>query len=120
MRRTPTKRRAPLGTHCPRRSASSFSAPPRPAQQMLLVLVGAWALGVALGAVLGAVQATQLRGLVRLPRRWVFANAAAWAPAMAIIVGATTPGRNWNGPAVSIVGAVTGLVARAVLGLITG
>jgi hypothetical protein len=59
--------------------------------------------------VLGAVQATGLRGRVRHPWRWVGANAAAWAPTMAVIfLGATTPGADWSGPTVAGLGAVTG------------
>jgi hypothetical protein len=56
------------------------SAPPLP-----LVLAGATVLGAGMGAALGAAQATVLRGQVPHPGRWVGANAAAWAPAMAVI-----------------------------------
>lgn len=88
---------------------------------LLFMLTGALALGAVMGALLGAVQARGLRGLVRHPQRWVVANAAAWAPAMAIIfAGAGMPGRDWPTVAVLAVGAVTGSAAGAVLGLVTG
>ena len=92
------------------------SAPP-----WLLVTVGAMALGAVMGSLLGAVQATGLRGHVRHPWRWVTANAAAWAPAMTVIfLGASTPGSDWSGPSVAALGTATGLVAGACLGLVTG
>jgi hypothetical protein len=96
--------------------ADDGSVPP-----LFLILGGAVALGVVMGALLGAVQATGLRGHVRHPWRWVAANATAWAPAMAVIfLGATAPNADWSGPAVAALGAVTGLGAGAVLGLVTG
>jgi hypothetical protein len=92
------------------------AAPP-----LLLVLLGAGALGAVMGAVLGAAQATVLRGLVRHPWRWVGANAVAWTPTMVVIfLGATTPDAGWSGPAVVGLGALTGLGAGAVLGLTSG
>jgi hypothetical protein len=88
---------------------------------LLLVLGGALALGVVMGALLGAVQATGLRGQVRHPWRWIGASAAAWAPAMAVIfLGATAPAADWSGPTVAALGAVTGLGAGTVLGLVSG
>ena len=96
--------------------AGDGSVPP-----LLFVLVGAVGLGVVMGAVLGAVQATVLRGHVLHPWRWVGASATAWAPAMAVIfLGATAPGADWSGPGVAALGAVTGLVAGTVLGLVSG
>jgi len=92
------------------------AAPP-----LLLVLGGAVGLGAVMGAVLGVAQATGLRGHVRHPWRWVGANAAAWAPAMAVIfLGATAPSADWSGPTVAALGTVTGLAAGAVLGLVSG
>lgn len=92
------------------------SAPP-----LLLVLAGASLLGGLLGALLGAAQASVLRGHVRHPWRWIGTSAAAWAPAMAVIfLGATAPGADWSGPTVAALGAVTGLAAGAVLGLVSG
>jgi hypothetical protein len=88
---------------------------------LLLVLGAAIALGAVMGALLGAVQATGLRGQVRHPWRWVSANAAAWAPAMAVIfLGATSPHADWSGPTVAALGTLTGLGAGAVLGLVSG
>jgi hypothetical protein len=88
---------------------------------LLLVLCGALGLGAVMGALLGAVQVSGLRGHVRHPWRWVGANTAAWAPAMAVIfLGATAPGADWPGPAVAALGTVTGLAAGTVLGLVSG
>jgi MFS family permease len=88
---------------------------------LLLILGGAIGLGVVMGAVLGAVQATVLRTVVRHPWRWVAANMAAWAPAMAVIfLGAGAPGADWPLPTVVALGAVTGVAAGGVLGLVTG
>src|SRR3954447_21804385 len=56
------------------------SAPPLP-----LVLVGAAALGLVMGAGLGAAQATVLRHVVGHRWRWVTANAAGWGVAMTVI-----------------------------------
>jgi hypothetical protein len=96
--------------------ADDGSVPP-----LLLVLGGAVALGVLMGALLGAAQATGLRGHVRHPWRWVGANSAAWALAMAVIfLGATAPDADWSGPTVAALGTVTGLAAGAVLGLVSG
>ena len=82
---------------------------------------GAAVLGAVMGAVLGAAQALLLRGQVRFARRWVDANALAWAPAMVVIfLGATTPAADWPAAAVTGLGAVTGVAAGAVLGLVTG
>lgn len=91
------------------------SAPP-----LLLVLGGAATLGAVMGLLLGAAQAGVLRGHVRHPWRWVCASAAAWAPAMAVIfLGATAPEADWSAPAVVALGTATGLVAGAVLGLVS-
>ena len=88
---------------------------------VLLVVLGGAALGLVLGSVLGAAQAWALRGVVRHPRRWVVANAAAWPGAMALVfVGATTPDAGWPVGAVLVAGVVTGAVAGAVLGLVSG
>lgn len=86
-----------------------------------LVLLGAAALGLAMGAVLGAVQSLALRGAVRHPWRWTGANAAAWPFAMALIfLGATAPGASWPAGQVVLLGVATGAVAGAALGLVTG
>ena len=74
-----------------------------------------------MGALLGAAQAWSLRGAVPHPWRWVAANAAAWAPAMAVIfLGASTPGADWPLSAVVGIALVTGAAAGAVLGVVTG
>lgn len=73
-----------------------------------------------MGAVLGAAQALVLRPHVRHPGRWVCANAVGWAPAMSVIVLGTRPDTDWSVPAVVGAGAVTGLTAGAVRGLVTG
>jgi F420H(2)-dependent quinone reductase len=91
------------------------------APALLLLLSGAIVLGAVMGSLLGAAQATVLRGHVRHPWRWVGANTAAWAPAMTVIfLGATAPGADWSGPTVVALGAVTGLGAGTILGLVSG
>lgn len=91
------------------------------APAVLPVLAGAVALGLVMGAVLGAVQAAVLRSHVRHPWRWVTANAAGWAPAMAVIFfGAALPDTDWSVLAVLAAAAVAGVTAGTVLGLVTG
>lgn len=86
-----------------------------------LLVVGALGLGLVMGGLLGLVQSRVLRGRVRHPSRWVAANAAAWPPAMLVIlVGASTPDLTWGTPAVVLLGAVTGALAGAALGLVSG
>ncbi len=88
---------------------------------VLLMTAGALGLGAAMGALLGAAQATVLRGEVRHPWRWVGASAAAWPMAMAVIfLGASTPAADWPVLVVAGLGTVTGLFAGAVLGLVSG
>lgn len=88
---------------------------------LLLVVLGAAALGLVMGAVLGAAQAAVLRGAVRHPWRWVAANAAAWPVAMVLVfLGATLPDAGWSTAAVVLTGAVTGAVAGTALGLVSG
>jgi len=91
------------------------------APALLFILVGAIVIGAVMGALLGAAQATVLRGQVRHPWRWVTANMVAWAPAMAIIfAGAAVPGADWPAKTVIPLATVTGLAAGAVLGLASG
>jgi F420H(2)-dependent quinone reductase len=93
----------------------SGAAPP-----LALVVGGALGLGAGMGALLGAAQAPGLRGRVSHPWRWVGSCAAAWAPAMAVIfVGASAPDSDWPLVVVAGIGTVTGLVAGAVLGLVS-
>ena len=99
-----------------RGSADDSSQPP-----WGLVVAGALVVGVAMGALLGLVQARVLRGHVRHPGRWVRASCLGWAPAMAVIfVGASLPDSSWPPLAVVVTGTVTGVVAGAVLGAVTG
>src|SRR4051794_1481811 len=94
----------------------SGGAPPLP-----LVLVGAAALGLVMGAGLGAAQATVLRHVVRHRWRWVTANAAGWAVAMTLVfAGATTTGPSWPWTTLVLYGALTGALAGTCLGLVTG
>ena len=86
-----------------------------------LVLPGAAALGLVMGAVLGAAQAATLRGVVPHPWRWVWASAAGWTVAMPLVfAGATTAGASWAWPPVVGYGALTGALAGAALGLVSG
>ncbi|MET4705875.1 nitroreductase/quinone reductase family protein [Frigoribacterium sp. UYMn621] len=88
---------------------------------IVLIVVGAAALGTVMGAVLGAVQAGGFVPLVSHPWRWIGISALAWAPTMTIIfLGATTPGPDWKYPLVIMSGTATGVVAGAVLGLVSG
>jgi len=87
----------------------------------LLVVAGALALGAVMGAVLGTAQAPVLRGRVAHPWRWVGASTASWPLAMAaIFFGATAPSPDWPAGAVVLLGTVTGAVAGALLGLVSG
>jgi hypothetical protein len=91
------------------------------APALLFILCAAIVLGAVMGALLGAVQASVLRGQVRHPWRWVGANMAAWAPAMAVIFfGAGVPGADWPALTVVPLAAITGLAAGAALGLVSG
>ena len=88
---------------------------------LALVLLGALALGGVMGVVLGAAQASTLRGRVPHPGTWVAGSAVGWAAAMPIIfLGATGVGATWPWLLVVLTGTATGLVAGAVLGLVTG
>ena len=88
---------------------------------LLLVLLGAAALGGAMGALLGAAQASTLRHRVRHPWRWVLGSTAGWTLAMPVIfLGATAVPAGWPWWLVLPVGAVTGLVAGSALGLVSG
>ena len=92
-----------------------------PAPSLGIVMLGGAALGLAMGALLGGAQATVLRHRVRHPWRWVTANALAWPIAMAVIfAGATTAGPAWSWPVVAGYGALTGAIAGAGLGLVSG
>lgn len=84
-----------------------------------LVTAGAAGLGLVMGAVLGAAQASAMPYAAR--RTWLLANVAAWPPAMVLIfVGASSPAAGWPLPVVLATGALTGLVAGSVLGVVSG
>lgn len=102
-------------------SAPSVMADPDAAQpDPLSIAVGAAGLGVVMGALLGTGQALVLRHHVRHPWRWIGISAAAWAPTMVVIfIGATVPDASWSTAAVILTGALTGVVAGAVLGLVS-
>lgn len=86
----------------------------------VIIVVMAAGLGLAMGALLGAGQALVLRHHVRHPWRWIWISALAWAPAMVVIfAGATVPDGSWPRAAVIVLGALTGVVAGAILGLIS-
>ena len=88
---------------------------------LVLVLLGAAALGVVMGAVLGAAQASALRNLVRHPWRWVTGSTLGWTVAMPVIfLGATSVGASWPWWLVVPAGAVTGLMAGSALGVVSG
>jgi hypothetical protein len=96
--------------------ASTGGEPP-----LVLIVLGALALGAVMGALLGAAQALVLRRVVRRPWRWVSISALGWAPAMAVIFsGATLPDASWSTPAVILLGSASGIVAGAILGAVTG
>lgn len=86
-----------------------------------LILAGAAGLGLAMGAVLGLVQAFVLRGRVGHAFRWVSISAVGWSPAMVVMfAGATAPSVSWHPAAVVGFGAVTGALAGVTLGAATG
>jgi len=88
---------------------------------LLLSVGGGAALGLAMGALLGAAQARCLRGNLDHPYRWSAVNAAGWSPAMGILfLGASAPAADWSVLRVAALGTLTGLAAGAVLGLVTG
>jgi hypothetical protein len=92
------------------------AAPP-----LWLVIGGAGALGAVMGLLLGAAQGAAIRHHVLRPWRWAQVSALAWTPAMVVIfVGATLPSAAWPTVAVVPMGAVTGLVAGTLLGMLSG
>lgn len=83
------------------------------------VMAGAAALGIAMGLLLGAAQATAAAALHG--RRWAARSALGWAAAMPVVfVGATGVGADWSWPALVASGALTGAAAGLVLGVVTG
>lgn len=90
------------------------------APSVLLVLAGAAGLGLVMGAVMGVAQGFVLRGAVRHPWRWVSISAISWTPTMIVIfAGATLPDASWPAGLVIPWGALTGLIAGAILGAVS-
>jgi F420H(2)-dependent quinone reductase len=107
---------APATLNGPDGAGAADGQPP-----LVVILLIAAALGLALGALLGAAQAVVLRSRVRHPWRWVPGSALGWAAAMTVVfAGATTAGAGWGLPVLIGYGALTGLVAGTCLGVITG
>ena len=102
-------------------SAPAALSDPAGAQpDAVFILLMAAGLGLAMGALLGVGQALVLRHHVRHPWRWVSISAVAWTPAMVVIfAGATVPDASWPTGAVIAVGALTGVAAGALLGLVS-
>ncbi|GAA3510250.1 hypothetical protein [Georgenia daeguensis] len=101
------------------------------APSVAVVVGGAAALGLAMGAVLGAAQAWVIRGAaargaapraaVAHPWRWIGVSALAWAPAMVVIfAGAQSAPAHWSAGAVALLGTATGALAGAALGAVCG
>ena len=92
-----------------------------PEPTLAVFIGGAMVLGIGMGAVLGAAQAWVIHRQVPHPWRWVTANVIAWSVAMPIIfIGANLTAADWPLPAVGASGMVTGLLAGAALGLVSG
>jgi hypothetical protein len=85
------------------------------------IVAAAAGLGVLMGAALGAAQAAVLRGRVLRPWRWVGISVVGWTAAMPVIfIGATMPSAQTATPMVIAAGTVTGMLAGAALGVVTG
>jgi len=90
------------------------------APSLLVILAGAAGLGLVMGAVMGVAQAFVLRGAVRHPWRWISISALSWTPTMIVIfAGATLPDASWPTGLVIPWGALTGLLAGAILGTVS-
>jgi len=86
----------------------------------VFILAMAAGLGLTMGVLLGLGQALVLRHHVRHPWRCVPISAAAWTPAMVVIfTGATVPDASWPTTPVIVLGALTGVVAGAIVGLVS-
>jgi hypothetical protein len=85
-----------------------------------LVLLGAGAMGAAMGLALGAAQSLLLRGRAVRPWRWTAVSALAWAPTMVVVfVGAGVPSSDWPTLAVVVTATLAGAAAGTVLGVLT-
>ncbi len=84
----------------------------------LVMLLGA-AMGLFMGAVMGALQAFASKGALSM-RWWIVWNMVGWAPAMAIIMAAASlVSRSMTLPTIAAVGALSGGLAGLVLGAVT-
>lgn len=84
-----------------------------------LILAAAAGLGVAMGALMGAVQWSVARTHFAL-RSWLWRNAAGWALAMPFIfAGSALVGPGWSFAALGLTGAASGALAGAALGRVT-
>jgi hypothetical protein len=96
-------------------SGGETEAPP----PLLLITLGGAGLGLVMGALMGGVQALALKHVVARPGVWVAANAAAWTPAMALMMlGASSPSEMWALPTILAWAALTGVLAGGALGLV--
>jgi hypothetical protein len=97
-------------------AAAGTTGPP-----LWLSVAGGALMGALTGMLFGWAQAWALWPYVVNPARWVWANVWAWAVGMAVIMlGATLPSGPWPWPSLLLLGAVTGLVAGASVGAVTG
>lgn len=95
--------------------AGDGAAPP-----LALVLLGGAAVGTVTGGLLGLAQAVCIRRDRRASLRWAAASAGGWTATMPVIyLGASIPDADWPTLAVVPLGTATGLVAGAVLGVLT-
>lgn len=85
----------------------------------LVVLLGA-GMGLFMGAIMGALQWLAACGILSA-KRWIAANMAGWALAMAaIMLGAATVESSFPLALITLSGAFSGAVAGVLLGLVTG
>ena len=84
----------------------------------LIIVLGA-GMGVAMGALMGAFQSLGARRILS-PRKWIVANMAGWALAMPVIMAAATSvERSFPLALITAIGAASGGVAGAALGIVT-
>lgn len=81
----------------------------------------ALAMGLITGVVFGLFQWFELKNHVKAAWRWIGANAVGWALAMVVIFwGATAPDANTPAIAIIAIGALVGILARLIVGAVTG
>ncbi len=94
--------------------------PDTPEPPFWLVILLGGAMGLGMGAVMGALQWLAARPLLRAAR-WISASMIGWASAMAaIMAGAASAEASWPLGLVCVAGAISGGVAGALLGIVTG